>query len=274
MALDDIRFEEIGRDTLARLADTWKKVDPEAGAIADTAVEILRQRAKYRDHLATADWEIDAWLRGQMSADDDEAEMFRAVAESARDAVNALILKDDLDDADFETLSGPWSEVMNSISASRLSAAPGGEADDAGPASGPTPDEGFGPRAEMVRAFLGELDNLTDDQLDDLTAAFNRQEKEELERAHEAVRALAAESETWRDRIKAAQSWTSTSLSRHKLGRRALDRRSFQEAMAIPPAVDAVTGLVLADVLYPDDARTLYAPWAEVIGEPALPQYE
>jgi hypothetical protein len=30
----------------------------------------------------------------------------------------------------------------------------------------------------------------------------------------------------------------------------------------------------MADMLEPEDTQTLYAPWAEVVKEPALPQYE
>jgi hypothetical protein len=30
----------------------------------------------------------------------------------------------------------------------------------------------------------------------------------------------------------------------------------------------------MADMLEPEDAAALYAPWAEAVGEPALPEYE
>jgi hypothetical protein len=45
----------------------------------------------------------------------------------------------------------------------------------------------------------------------------------------------------------------------------------MDKALALPPAIDAVTALVLADLLEPEDAEMLYAPWAEVVGEPKLP---
>ena len=32
--------------------------------------------------------------------------------------------------------------------------------------------------------------------------------------------------------------------------------------------------LVMADILEREDAETLYAPWADVVGEPALPAFE
>jgi hypothetical protein len=37
---------------------------------------------------------------------------------------------------------------------------------------------------------------------------------------------------------------------------------------------DSVAALAMADMLEPEDAETLYASWAEVVGEPALPTYE
>jgi hypothetical protein len=37
---------------------------------------------------------------------------------------------------------------------------------------------------------------------------------------------------------------------------------------------DAIAALVMADMLEPEDAETLYAPWAETVGQPALPTYE
>jgi hypothetical protein len=30
----------------------------------------------------------------------------------------------------------------------------------------------------------------------------------------------------------------------------------------------------MADILEPEEAETLYAPWAEVVSEPELPKYE
>jgi hypothetical protein len=41
-----------------------------------------------------------------------------------------------------------------------------------------------------------------------------------------------------------------------------------------PAVADAVAALAMADMLEPEDARILYAPWADVVKEPALPEYE
>jgi hypothetical protein len=42
----------------------------------------------------------------------------------------------------------------------------------------------------------------------------------------------------------------------------------------VPPLVDCVAALVLADILEPEDAESLYEPWAAAVGEPKLPTYE
>ena len=39
-------------------------------------------------------------------------------------------------------------------------------------------------------------------------------------------------------------------------------------------SVGTPAALAMADILEAEDAETLYAPWAEAIGEPALPSYE
>jgi hypothetical protein len=44
--------------------------------------------------------------------------------------------------------------------------------------------------------------------------------------------------------------------------------------LAGPAIADATAALVLADILEPEEAQILYAPWAAVVGEPALPTYE
>ena len=41
-----------------------------------------------------------------------------------------------------------------------------------------------------------------------------------------------------------------------------------------PAVADAVAALTMADMLEDGDAEILYAPWADVVKEPALPEYE
>jgi hypothetical protein len=44
-----------------------------------------------------------------------------------------------------------------------------------------------------------------------------------------------------------------------------VDRLLVDRAIALPPAIDAVTALVLGDLLDPEDAETLRAPWVELV---------
>ena len=52
-----------------------------------------------------------------------------------------------------------------------------------------------------------------------------------------------------------------------------IDKTRIRES-AGPVLADAVAALVLADIFEPEDAEILYAPWAEVVGAPALPTFE
>jgi hypothetical protein len=207
-------------------------------------------------------------------------ELLGSVAEAATDAVDALILQDVLDDEDFTTLYGPWRDVMVVWQAESTVDGPEGETEgetdgetdgEEGPAPD-KPDEGFGPDADLVRAFLARLGDLTQDELHDLNAAFRRQWGDDLEAAHDAVHALVDQDPILRDRVKAAQSWVESALRPmgELIARRLSDRLPVDKARALPPAVDAVTALTMRGVLDADAADVLYRPWAEVIGEPDL----
>jgi hypothetical protein len=118
----------------------------------------------------------------------------------------------------------------------------------------------------LVRAFLTRLGELTQDELRDLNAAFRRQWQEDLDEAHDAVYELVDRDPTWRDHVKAAQSWVESSLRpmSEMVARRLSDRLPVDKARALPPAVDAVTALTLRGVLDAHSAEVLYRPWAEV----------
>jgi hypothetical protein len=102
-----------------------------------------------------------------------------------------------------------------------------------------------------------------------VTAAFRRQSQDDLEMAHEAVREIVAADQVWHDRVKAAQTWVDGTMRSDMLtgSRRVTDRLPLAKAEAFPPAVDAVTALVLGSMLDPEDGATLLAPWSVVAGE-------
>jgi hypothetical protein len=55
---------------------------------------------------------------------------------------------------------------------------------------------------------------------------------------------------------------------------RALAAEIAARVAALPPVIDAVSALVLADLLEPEDAEALYAAWDATVGGPKLPEYE
>ena len=91
---------------------------------------------------------------------------------------------------------------------------------------------------------------------------------------------LAREDDAWRAQVKSAQdqitTWANGPHDTARVPRqdRALSTEVEVRAAALPPAIDAVSALVLADLLEPEDAQTLYAAWEATVGEPRLPEFE
>jgi hypothetical protein len=264
----------IDSDQAERLADAWAAGDGTEREVLER--DLLRQSrtGKHSYELTSAEDAVAAWLNSQTPQDDDEAAFWAAVAAAARGAVDALILDEELDDADYDLLYGPWAEVMDTDEDR-------GEAESAEDATAEEPDGEFGPNTDLVRQFLAKLDELTPDQLTELATFWNGQSKTDLRDAHRAMQSLAREDQTWRGQVKAAQdqitTWANSNSSRvvRALSR---DHRFTSEVDArldaLPPATDAVSALVLADLLEPEDAKALYTAWEATVGEPKLPEYE
>jgi hypothetical protein len=269
VTMDDIKFEEVDPAVLRLLADAWDAVDPMARRKVHSEIQTYRLDGPYTEHLAAAESELVAWRQSRPVGDENEARLLRVVAAAAQDALDALILRDQLNDADFGTLYGPWAKTIDA--ARQRASTPGADQDAAGdPPAGPAlPDEGFGPNKGLVRLFLAALDELAEDDFKAVTAAFRRQSRDDLDIAHEAVRDIVAADQVWHDRVKAAQTWVDGSMRSEMMmgSRRVSDRLPLAKAEALPPAVDAVTALVLGSMLDPEDGAILLAPWSVVAGE-------
>jgi hypothetical protein len=144
---------------------------------------------------------------------------------------------------------------------------------------GEAADEGpFGPNTELVVKFLEKLAGLDAAQIATLVETWRDQPKEDLKVAHRALQALADEEKLWREQLRLAQeevfAWmesrTTTYLEHFATTK---DDAQVRE-IAGPVVADSVAALTMADVLEPEDAIVLYAPWSYVIGEPELPSYE
>lgn len=265
-------------DQAERLADAWMAVDATERDVLERDLRRSRH-GRHEFELTAAEDAVAAWLNTQTPADEDEGALWAIVAEAARGAVDALILDEDLDDADYGILYGAWAEVMEADEEE-------GEGEDtedgvaeSGDGSSAAAEDEFGPNSELVRQFLAKLGELNSVQLNRLTTVWNEQPKSELRQAHKAMQRLAREDETWRDQVRAAQDQITTwgNGPHLSVGTRAdkklTDDRDARLA-AMPPAVDAVSALVLVDLLEPEEVEALYAAWEVAVGEPKLPEYE
>jgi hypothetical protein len=274
----------IDTEQAEQLADAWAAGDATEREVLERDLLRRSRVGKHGYELTAAEDAVAAWLNAQMSEDDDEAAFWAMVAGAARGAVDALILDEELDDADYDTLYGPWAEVMDTDEEDGETRDREREATAGGPARGPgrstdEPDGEFGPNTESVRQFLVKLGELTPESVVELTAFWHGQSKADLRQAHRAMQELVKEDETWREQVRAAQeqvtAWTNGSHTAQALRQdRMLARDVEARLAALPPATDAVSALVLADLLEPEDAEALYAAWDATVGRPKLPEYE
>ncbi len=103
----------IDTDQAERLADAWAAGDATEREVLERDLLRRSRTGKHSYELSSAEDAVAAWLNSQTPEDDDEAAFWAAVAAAARGAVDALILDEDLDDADYDLLYGPWAEVMD-----------------------------------------------------------------------------------------------------------------------------------------------------------------
>jgi hypothetical protein len=278
---------EIDDETAEAIADAYEAIPEAERKVAQSVVRRRHRGGKWSYELDIAERGVSDWLSSLKIFDPDDAEMYAIVANAATDAVDALILEDELADADFDTLYGAWSEVMDleddetaaeeETTAPEAAAGPDDKPQDQ--AEGAGANEGpFGPNTELVIQFLDKLTSLDGAQIVELVSGWRDQPKDELRVAHRALQALADEDHTWREQLRLAQeevfAWMESRTTTY-LEHFATTKEDARARESAGPAVaDAVAALVMADVLEDEDAEILYAPWAELIGEPALPTYE
>jgi hypothetical protein len=284
----------LDRDRAERIADAWEAVPAKERQVSQMIVRRLRQQREFDSWLRAAQGPIDDWLAARESADPDETEMYASAADAMRDAVAALALDDELADDDFAILYGAWSEVMDEGAEGEDEEGEYEEEPEEEPNEEPEAeeeeeeeepeepeDEGeleYGPNTDLVLELLDRLARLDTAKVTALTNAWKAQPPISLRKAHEALQALAREDPRWWAQIHDAQTAVSTWAQRRFATETANRRETLEQATsrrdALPAAVDAVSALVMADMLETEEAATLYAPWAQVVGKPALPAYD
>jgi len=285
---------DIDDETAEAIADAYEAVPDAEHKVAQLVVRRRHRGGGLETELWAAEHAVSDWLAA-MQLDGDDLALYSVVADAATDAVDALVLEDELADVDFATLYGPWSDVMDSDEDGDSEVAEAAAADDGKKgakaeipeaveaflekldAKEAAADEGeFGPNTELVLQFLTKLAALTAAETAELVGAWRKQPKEDLRIAHRNLQALADEDPKWREQMRLAQEEVFAWMS----GRSEKRDYSFGAPQSLArvrePAgpADAVAALAMADMLEDGDAETLYAPWADVVKEPALPEYD
>jgi hypothetical protein len=238
--------------------------------------------AKLESEIDAAEGAVNDWLSALSVRYEDES-LYATAAEAARDAVDALVMEEELDDADFATLYGPWSEVMDveddvDGEAEETDAAPGPVGSEPGESEDEQEVGEFGPNTPLVVEFLTKLGSLKTPDVAEVVAAWREQPKEDLRVAHKNLQHLADEDHAWRDQLRLAQEevfgWMAAADSRFYAHAVVSKDDLRAREVAGPAMADAVAAIVMADILEPADAAALYAPWADAIGQPALPTFD
>jgi hypothetical protein len=282
-------LNEIDDETAEAIADAFWAVPEADRKVARSVIGRRYRGGELELEMQAAERAVADWLNALDI--DGPADVYAAVAEAASDAVDALILEEELAEIDFDTLYGPWCEVMDAEEgeAEAEGEVPEGvrtflkkvDARRAEEAEGEDEEEKeFGPNEELVLQLLTRLAELTSAEISQLVAAWREQPKEGLRVAHRNLQDLVDEDPKWKEQLRLAQDEVFAWMA----GRGGETRRDYsfgapRDAVDLrrpagPAVADAVAALVMADILEPEDAETLYAPWAEAIGAPDLPRFE
>jgi hypothetical protein len=273
---------DIDDETAEAIADAYEAIPEAERRVAQSVVRRRHRGGKMEYEISLAERAVTDWISSLKLTDRDDVALYAIVADAATDAVDALVLEDELADADFATLYGAWSEVMDEeddgTEAADETEATEGAAEQVEEAAEAVDEGPFGPNSELVIKFLNRLGKLDGSMTAALVAAWREQPKEELKVAHRAMQSLADEDATWREQLRLAQeeifAWMENQTTKYfEYGQNTKDDTRARE-LAGPAVADAIAALVMADILEPEEAETLYAPWAEVVSEPELPKYE
>ena len=286
---------DVDDDLAEQIADAYEAIPDAERKVARGFARRQLRKANLEEEADTAEQAVSDWLSALKTSYEDQG-LYAIVANAARDAVLGLILEEDLDDADFDTLYGPWSEVMDAEEEEESPEAQAEAAAEtykamaiaikanvkAGPKAAKTDEVDeevgeFGPNTPLVIDFLKRLSALDTAEIGELVTVWREQPKEPLRTAHRNLQALADEDAAWREQLRLAQeevfAWIEGRATTHHDKPLKNDSSRARE-VAGPVVADSVAALAMADMLEPEDAEALYASWAEVVGEPALPAFE
>jgi hypothetical protein len=281
-------LEEIKPSEASAIAEAWQgapRADREAARKAARKIVEGEGQGEGEEgrHVRMAREEVGAWLTVASGYPEyaktipDWAKTCSLVSEAALDAVTAIILEDLLDEDHYQALISPWNDALDEIEIREEIEAEGGPVDEEEAEEEEEEAEArYGPNGDLVLDFLNRLWLLSPEQVTRLVSAWENSDQDELELAHEALQELVAEDPQLRKDVRTAQQTISPWLNSGRL----VETSSFigqtgqgmARGMAGPALADAVAALVVGDLLAPDDAQILYAPWFNLVGAPPLPE--
>jgi hypothetical protein len=277
-------LEEIVPAEARPLADAWLAIPKSdrdrarkaARKLAENDLELNRYLQLAREAVST--WmSVASALPDFISADPDWPRLCGQAGEAALDAATAVILEGKLEEKHYEALLEPWSETTAELEAAADAAALESGDDELDEEDAEDGAEGdFGPNSNSVIDLLNRIWLLTPEQVGRLVGAWQDAPRDELKAAHEAIQEIAEENEACREQVRAAQDklgpWLNSGRVAETAGILGQTGQGETRKMAGPALADAVAALVLGDLLDPADAETLYAPWYNLMGSPALPE--
>jgi hypothetical protein len=280
-------LEEIVPSEAVPLAEAWLAIPKsDRDRARKAARKIVEDDLEMGRHLQMAREAVTTWMSVAaaypdfVSAEPDWARLCGQAAEAALDAATAVILEGKLEEMHYEALLEPWSETTAQLDAEAEAASLDGGDDELEEELAEDDEdvvEGeFGPNSNEVVDFLNRLWLLAPEQIGRLVTGWQDAQRDELKIAHEAIQGLADENAACRDQVRAAQDklapWLNSGRVAETAGILGQTGQGDMRKMAGPALADAVAALVLGDLLDPADAETLYAPWYNIIGAPALPE--
>jgi hypothetical protein len=268
---------DIDEETAEAIADAYEAIPEAERKVAQSVVRRRHRGGKLDYELDLAERGVADWLSSLKLTDRDEAALYAVVADAAVDAVDALVLEDELADPDFATLYGAWSEVMDSDEDEEAEEGEAEGQNEAGDSDDAEDSEGiFGPNTDLVQQVIAKLKELSEGDVAALVAVWREQPREELRVAHRSLQNLADEDPKWREQLRLAQeeifAWMKD--PENKADRSFSHDGNRDRELAGPALADAIAALVMADMLDAEDAAILYGPWSEVVKSPELPTYE
>jgi hypothetical protein len=285
------RLEDLTPLEAQPVAEAWLAIPKSDREKARKALrKILETDLEVGRHYQMAREAVGTWLAVKaafpefQAAIPDWPKVAGQASEAALDAATALILDERIEEADYQTFSGPWFEAMDKLQIeadlAKLEgvdedAEPGDEEDEESEAEDEEAELEFGPNSDTVTDFLNRLWLLTPDQIGRLVSSWKDADRDELHAAHENLQALVDTDPDYRDQVRKAQAklapWLNTTRFEDSTGLIGQSGQGESRKMAGPALADAAAALVLGDLLGPEDAETLYRCWFNVIGAPPLP---